>query len=795
MRETITFWPLDVTYTIQDNVPVVCFWSITDDGKRVLILDRTFRPYFYVLPKDNRFLSSITNNIKKLSSPNTPILSVEQVDKLFFGKPVTALKVTCLLPATLSSLKEKILKLPGVKDVLEADIRFYMRYMVDKGVYPCAWHSVEAELLENKENVRVDAIYEMKSEPKITDRRDIPDLKILSLDVEWYSPKGSPKPHSAPIVVITTVMNTGEKAQFTLEEFDERSLLKEFANYVVKVDPDIIVGYNSNRFVWPYILARAKNLNVNIPLSRELSEPQTSTYGHISIAGRANVDMLDYAEDLYAIKVKTLANVADYLNIKPKEKQFLLSPPWVYQYWGDTSKRTDLLKHSMEAAELTLEIAKKALPFAMQLSSVTGIPLDQVLAAPVGFRVEWFLIRQAFMENELIPNRVERPYIPYRGALVLKPKKGLHENIAIIDFSAMYPSLMIKYNISPDTYVPPDEPLPPEECFIAPEVGHKFRKSPPGFYKRVLEKLLELRRQIKKQMKLLDPSSAEYILLDNRQKAIKVIANACYGYTGWLGARWYVKPCAEATAAFGRKTIKEAIALARDLSLQIIYGDTDSLFVKYIPEKVDAFIMEVEDKIGLDIKIDKVYVSCIFTEAAKRYAGLLQDGRIEVVGFEAVRGDWCELAQEVQLKVIEVILKKKSPHAAAEYVRKIIDDLKSKRVPFEKLIIWKTLSKSLDEYEVDAPHVRVARILLSEGYALEVGDKVGFVIVKGASKRLSDRAKPYFMATYDELDLNYYIFKQILPSALRVLSIFGFTADSILKPPSTTTLDFWFKRR
>ncbi|MCS7385950.1 MAG: DNA polymerase II [archaeon GB-1867-005] len=795
MRKILTFWPLDVTYAIQDNVPIICFWSITDDGKRVLILDRTFRPYFYVLPKDNSFLESITNNIKKLSSPTAPVLSIQQVNKFFFGKPVTALKVECLLPTALSLLKEKISKISGVKDVLEADIRFYMRYMVDKGVYPCAWHSAEVAPLDNKENIRVDAIYEMKSEPKPIERRDMPDLKILSFDVEYFSPKGSPKAHSDPIVVITVVTNTGEKAQFTLEELDERTLLENFASYIVEVNPDVIVGYNSNRFVWPYILARAKSLNARIPLSREFSEPQTSIYGHISIAGRANVDMLDYAEDLYAIKIKTLGNVADYLNVKPKEEQFLLKPPWVYQYWGDQSRRPDLLKHSMEAAELTLKIAEKALPFAIQLSSVTGIPLDQVLAAPVGFRVEWFLIRQAFKENELIPNRVERPYVPYRGALVLKPIKGLHENIAVIDFSAMYPSLMIKYNISPDTYIPPDESLSPDECFIAPEVGHRFRKSPPGFFKRVLEKLLALRKQIKEQMKLLDIASPEYLILDNRQKAIKVIANACYGYTGWLGARWYVKPCAEATAAFGRETIKEAIDIARRISLRIIYGDTDSLFVKYVPEKVDAFIAEVEREIGLEIKIDKIYEACIFTEAAKRYAGLLQDGRVEVIGFEAVRGDWCELAQEVQLKVIEIILKRRSPSAAAEYVRKVVDDLRSKRVPFEKLIIWKTLAKSLNEYEVDAPHVRVARMLLSAGYSLEVGDKVGFVIIKGTSKRLSDRAKPYFMADYDDLDLDYYVSKQILPSALRVLSVFGFTEDSILKPPSTVTLDFWFKRR
>jgi len=794
LSQEILFWPLDITYAIERDTPIICIWAVTENGKRVLLIDKRFRPYFYVLPKEN-ISSSLMKVIKRFSIPTSPILDIIEVKKYFFGKPKRALKVICQLPTSLNDYKEKLMGHPYVNDVLEADIRFYMRYMIDKNVYPCTWHRVKVDEINVKNNVHVDAAYEIIEDPEVAEYHVIPNLKILAFDIEWYSPKGAPKPHNDPIVVISAATNTGKKVQFTQENYNEKDLLKLFSDFILREDPDVIVGYNSNKFVWPYIVNRAKILGVKIPVSREESAPQTSVYGHISIAGRANVDMLDYAEDLYAIKVKTLSNVADYLGIKPKEQQQLVNPPWVYQLWGLHDKRSILINHSLEAAELTLKIAEKALPFAYQLASVTGIPLDQVLAAPVGFRVEWFLIRQAFAEDELVPNRIERPYTPYRGALVLKPKEGLHENIAVIDFSAMYPSIMIKYNISPDTYVPPEEEIPPEECYIAPEVGHRFRKDPPGFFKRVLEKLIALRRSLKEQLKKLDPSSPEYVIIDNRQKAIKVIANACYGYTGWLGARWYIKQCAEATTAYGRKTIMEAINLAKDLSLKVIYGDTDSLFVYYEPQKVEEFISRIEEKIGLEIKIDKIYKTCLFTEAAKRYAGLLFDGRIEVVGFEAVRGDWCELAQEVQFKVIEIILKHKSPQMAVKYVQEIINNLKSKKIPFEKLVIWKTLSKSINEYEVEAPHVRVAKILLKEGYSLEVGDKVGYVVIKGVSKKISDRVKPYFMAKYDEIDFDYYVSKQILASALRILSIFKYNEDKILKSASTVTLDLWFKKR
>ena len=141
----------------------------------------------------------------------------------------------------------------------------------------------------------------------------------------------------------------------------------------------------------------------------------------------------------------------------------------------------------------------------MQLSSLVSLPLDHVMTAAVGFRVEWFLIKQTRKIGELIPRRIEQPYRPYAGGLVLKPKPGLHDNIAVLDFKSMYPNIMIRYNLSPDTYVAPDEPEPPGGVYEAPEVKHRFRKAPPGFYKEALTYLIEVRSKIRAQMKTLKP--------------------------------------------------------------------------------------------------------------------------------------------------------------------------------------------------------------------------------------------------------------------------------------------------
>jgi len=146
-----------------------------------------------------------------------------------------------------------------------------------------------------------------------------------------------------------------------------------------------------------------------------------------------------------------------------------------------------------------------------------------------------------------------------------------------LDFKSMYPNIMITYNLSPDTYVQPGSPEPEGGVYTAPEVGYRFRKSPPGFYKEALSYLIEVRGEVRRQMKQLDPGSVEFRVLDARQKAVKILTNAAYGYAGWVGARWYLKPVAEAASAWGRHIILTAAQMAKDADVTVIYSDTDKL--------------------------------------------------------------------------------------------------------------------------------------------------------------------------------------------------------------------------
>jgi len=295
-------------------------------------------------------------------------------------------------------------------------------------------------------------------------------------------------------------------------------------------------------------------------------------------------------------------------------------------------------------------------------------------------------------------------------------------------------------------------------------------------------------------MRKVKPDSLDYQLLDARQKAVKVITNAAYGYAGWIGARWFRKPVAEATAAWGRSMIMKSIEIAKEIGLEIVYGDTDSLFIKHDPQKIEMLVQRIKEQLGLEIRPEKTYKRILFTEAKKRYCGLLPDGSLDNVGLEVVRGDWANVAKVTQERVLELILKENSVEKAVGFVNSLIKDLREHKVPYRDLIIWKTLTKPVEKYKVNAPHVEAARILKRLGWELTVGDQVGYVITQG-SGRLYERVKPYVLASYQEVDIEYYIKKQVAPAALRILSMFGIKEKDILSAETSarprTLTDFF----
>ncbi len=764
------FWLLDLNYEAWDGKPAICLWGIAPDNKRVVII-QDYQPYFYLMPREGQDPAELLAEIDK-QKPHPAIKAATLEKKKLLGKEHLVIRVSCTEADSLEKCARQTVKALGALASFEETLRPATKYQNNLGIKPCQWYRVEVEQIENSQGLEVDAVYRGKSEPAPTGRAQSLQLHLLAFAILAVSPVGSPNRERDPIVGIAWA--SSDEAGPSHSYGSEPEIISRFSEAVSQTRSDFVFSFEGNRSSWPYLARRTVLAKAQLRVGRDGGPPRQSLFGHFSLTGRANVDLADFAQDLYDVKEKTLRNVLTFLGIKPRDVESIEENDY-YRYWSDRELRKKLEGRIEADAEETFELGRDALDYIVELSSLSGLPPDQVLAAAVGFRVDNHMMMEAHRLGELIPARNEMPVIPYRGAIVLKPEVGLHENVAVVDFSSMYPSLMVKYNISPDTILDKDEGA---ESFVVPEVGWRFRKNPPGLYAIVLGNLLSERKRLKREVANSRKGTNEYRLLKARERAVKVITNATYGYAGWAGSRWYSKQVAESAAALGRDTINKSIFIAKKLGLKILYGDTDSLFVNHDKALVEKFLKTVEEDMGLEISLSHVYQRILFTEAMKKYAGLREDGEIDVVGMEAVRGDWSQLAKEVQNMVLKMALEDKGPARAKEYVLSLTKDLKSAKKPISSFVIWKTLTKRPEDYDVHAPHVEAAKKLVKEGWPVKSGDSVGFVIMNRPGK-LFQKAEPYFNASLAELDYNYYVENQIIPAAARALSVFGITEKEL----------------
>ncbi|MEM2944754.1 MAG: DNA-directed DNA polymerase [Thermoproteota archaeon] len=762
-------WLLDLNTEFLLGKDAVFLWGISNEGKRLLLVDDNVESFFFLKPLNGVNPDEAIREAFP-EGKRHGVTRMEVCDKLVLGKPVKVVKVCVDRSDNVEKAVGRLEKLKLFEKAYESDLRLSTRYLLEKNLTPSSWLEAEVERnpllpsIPNVEAFKVKAVRPLEEEKA-------PELRVMAVHLLKVGGKGSPKPEYDPIVAISTY-DGKELKQFRFDGKTDKHLIEGFLDQVKRVDPDVIVGYGITED-WSYLAERCKRVDVQLEVGRNYAKPHTSVFGHVSVTGRISIDLFHNARENPQLTEYTLDEYAESLGLRVGQ----MIPEHKYsEYLSSASEAEKLFKQSEEYAKLLHRIWMMLGDFAIQLSQITGLPMDHVFTASSGHRAEAYLIREAYSLGELIPPRVEKPYIPYAGGLVLQPQEGVYENVSVIDFSSMYPNIMLKYNVSPDTYVPEGEEC--KDCYVSPESKHRFRKDYRGVYTRMLQKLLEARRSVRKRLETVEEGSVEYRILDARQKALKILANTLYGYAGWIGARWYLRQVAESVAEWGRYTIRMAIQKARQMGMKIVYGDTDSIFVMD-GEKLKELVGWIEGELEMEARIDKKYRRILFTEAKKRYGGLLEDGGLEVVGLEVVRGDWAEIAKETQLGVLKTMLETMDVGKAVSYVRNIIAETRSGRVEMEKMIIWKRMTKPPEAYEVRAPHVLAALELSKRGWRIDVGDKVGYVIVKGSSK-IGERAKPYQLVEKKDIDYEYYVKNQIVPAAMRILKVFGVEEENLL---------------
>lgn len=821
--------------------PVVRIWGKTQDGKSVLVLDRSFEPYFYVEPREGMSLEQLNDlaarieNAELKEEGRDPVkpLRAEMSEKRYLGIPRKVFKVYIRVPSDVPKFRDILKEWPDVKAKYEHAVTFYRRYLIDRGLVPMEWMEVKGNVAKpsRKAGYDVDRVIEAE-EIKPLGGEKLPPLRSMAFDIETIDEGGAEKVIMISLIdsrKYSRVLTWKGKRKRGVEVLrDEKAMLERFVKLVRERDPDIILGYNTDRFDFVKLDARAEALGVKLELSRDRTRLEFKRRSMISaakVSGRMHIDLFDFVESIMqsylSTEVLSLDRVA--MEILGKEKKPMR---WkdIQKAWKDGKDLSGLADYCLWDSKLALMLGSAMLPQIYELSRVTGQPPFDVSRMRYSQLVEWLFMRKAHAIGEISPNRPKfdeikrrRMYPAYTGGYVHPPKEGIHENIALYDFASLYPSITITHNVSPETL----------DCMCCqdegkcsgilkgaskpsrvPEGEHYFCRKHKGFIPAILEELVEQRQKVKRRMSRAKPGTLLYRMLSSRQNALKILANASYGYYAYAGSRWYSRVCAQSITAWGRFYIREVIRLAQRMKYDVIYGDTDSLFLRVKTKKAaKEFLQKANRRLPgkMELDLQGIFSAGIFVlaktgmAAKKRYALIDEAGRMTIRGFEKVRRDWSPIAKDTQEGVLRAILKNRSPEKALAIVRKNIERIKEGDIDLEDLVIYSQITKPLSQYEQVGPHVVAARKAQERGREVKPGTSISLIITKGEGS-ISSRAEPSEDAK--DYDPEYYIKNQVIPAALRVLSGLGYkeedlTGDTLkgARKPAQASLDGFFSKK
>ncbi len=615
----LDFYPIDVVYKVEkrqdaagasgeaaaENAPVIELYGrgITENQQLEQMKVRywDFAPYFWVIPSGDAEEAEAHLQQMKADSPEHRVTATEVHTKNYLGKEVKAVKVMLNVPAAVPSLREKAREF-GL--VLEADIPFTKRFLIDKRVMPLALYKADATIAAAAEEEKNRGLPSYSAEKLSQISEEMPNLSILAIDIETHNPLGKTMlPEEHPIIMAALCGESGFRKVLTWKKFptqleyiefvnSEIELLERLKHYIGQYEPDIITGYFSDVFDLPYIKSRADRYRIKFDIGLDGSQPKTSKTSAnttTEITGIVHLDVFKFIRKVMWSSLQTtvydLSSVAKELLNETKEA---VDIDKLYIAWDnhEGSELESYCSYNMQDAQLTLNLCKKVLPNVMELTRTIGLPLYDVSRMSYSQLVEWYLIKQAREFNELAPNRPgsqeesKRRMISYTGGFVYEPTPGLYKDIAVFDFMSLYPTIISAHNVSPDTLncsccINSTQNRVPEEENIW------FCTKRRGFIPTVIDEVIKRRIRVKEIIKVAGDDKT----LNARQMALKTIANSMYGYFGFYGARWYSIECAKAITAFGRNHIQTVIEKAKSEGFKVLYSDSlpyeRHIFVKF----------------------------------------------------------------------------------------------------------------------------------------------------------------------------------------------------------------------
>ncbi|KAK0497423.1 hypothetical protein EDD18DRAFT_1162173 [Armillaria luteobubalina] len=606
---------------------------------------------------------------------------------------------------------------------------------------------------------------------------------------------------------------------------NERMLLSSLLVALHKADPDVIIGHEFLGSSLDVLLHRMKGLKVDhwsrLGRFRRSKWPNIGKQGsNIKfLAGRMLCDLAsDGAKSMIA---STTWSLTEMCKTHLKSDRQDIDPDDTASYLDSTVSGPERLVTFVQHCELDahyhMAIASKVqiLPLTKQLTNLAGNSWNKTLNGGRAERNEYILLHEFHRLKYICPDKswgkkskpekksenedadgdgkpAKSKRDKYKGGLVFEPKRGLWDKfILVMDFNSLYPSIIQEYNIDFTTVDSIDNEHENEEEHILEPPGSSVAQ---GVLPRLIATLVNRRRQVKSLMKDKTATPAQLLQYDIKQQALKLTANSMYGCLGFEYSRFYARPLAALTTFKGREILTHTKELAESMQLDVVYGDTDSVFVNSnVMELSEALKIAAEFKKAvndryklLEIDLDGIFQRLLLLQKKKYAAIKVEDGArtsTEVKGLDMKRREYCTLSKNISQYVLEQILSGESTEVVVEqiheYLTTIGKNVNEGKVKLDDFIVFKRLGKNPEEYPKvhGLPHVQVAMKMKARGGSARAGDVIPYIFClaegeESAKTGQADRARhpDELRKAGSELkiDYQYYLSQQILPPIERL---------------------------
>jgi len=799
------------------------------------------QPYCFskMAPEDLEFLSERDDVIG--------IKSVKKMDAIK-DKEISVSKIIVTDPLAIGGT-QTTQSIRNVVESWESDIKYYENYLYDNLLIVGKYYRIENDKIiphdfEMSDETRLamkKLLWDKISNTGITDSKQfqeetsnwadllnqpVPKIRRMSLDIEVESEIGripDPKIADKKVTAIGFEGSDGMKKIFVLrrdevkegdpneldknveltfyEKDQEKKLIEDAFDLVIQYP--VLITYNGDGFDLPYLYNRAKRIGID-----DTKNPLYMMKDSATLNKGVHLDLYrtfsNRAFQIYAFGQK----YTDF-SLNSVAKGILEEEKMDYGVEIDNMTLYQIAKYCQNDAYLTYKLTSFNDDLLMNLlvviTRIARMPIDDISRMGVSQWIRSLLYYEHRKNNFLIPRRDEIENKSagvsndavikdkkYRGGLVVDPVEGIHFDVTVMDFASLYPSIIKVNNLSYETVR-----CPHEECKqnTVPQTAHWVCKKKNGLTSLIIGSLRDLRvnyyKSLSKKENITDEQKQLYTVVS---QALKVILNASYGVMGAEIFPLYFLPAAEATTALGRYIILDTIEKCKRVDIEVLYGDTDSLFVKNPTEQQIEDIIGLAKKAhGVELEVDKEYRYVVLSNRKKNYFGVTKTGKVDVKGLTGKKSHTPQFIKTLFYELLDILAqvqnKEQFENAKKTVSDKIADYAKrvqEKSIPLNELTFNVMISKAPSEYIKTVPqHIRAAK-QLETIREVKKGDKISYVKILN-----KPGVKPVELAKQSEIDSGKYM--EFMESTLeQITSSMDLDFDTILGKPKQTGIDQYF---